>query len=215
MFDFERIINKISLSVDMIKGLVFVLFISLVFGRSYPLFKQCDNAWRNEQLGFGSGTICSDGCLVSSVAMALNGLGHGNNPSTLNQWLKGHGGYVNGDWLVWASVNPLGITFQGKVSNSAIKSRIDQGYVVILNVHNGGHYVLATSYNGDTINVNDPGSGNGPYTISQCVDGQTGVYAPHSSTYHNLVGQIKSFLRVEEDSLFIMADRPRVNFSQV
>ena len=195
-----------------IKALLLLLLTVSVFGRTYPLFKQCDAAWRNEQLGTGSGTICSDGCLVSSVAMALTGLGHGTNPSALNQWLKGHGGYVNGDWLVWGSINPLGISWQGKVSNSVIKSKLDQGYVVILNVHNGGHYVLAYSYNGDNIMVNDPGSSTaGYYPIGQCVDGQTGVYAPHSSGYHNLLGKISSFLRVEDDALSTMADRPRIN----
>ena len=34
----------------------------------------------------------------------------------------------------------------------------DQGQHVILNVRNGGHYVLMTSYSGDTFHVNDPGN---------------------------------------------------------
>lgn len=102
----------------MIKALLVVFLIVSASANTYPMYKQCDSRWSNEQLGFGSGTICSDGCLVSSVAMALQGLGHPTNPSQLNQWLKGHGGYVQGDWLVWAAVNPLGITFQGKISNS-------------------------------------------------------------------------------------------------
>jgi hypothetical protein len=161
----------------MIKTLVFITLIVAAFSRSYPLFKQCDSAWRNEKLGFGPGTICSDGCLVSSVAMALSGTGRGYNPSSLNQWLQGNKGFINGDWLIWASVNPLGLVFQGKCSNGNIKANIDAGHVVILNVHNGGHYVLAYSYSGDTFYVNDPGSGSGPYTIGQCSDGQTGVYA--------------------------------------
>ena len=36
------------------------------------------------------------------------------NPSILNKWLKGNGGYVNGDWLVWGSLNPTGLIWQGK-----------------------------------------------------------------------------------------------------
>jgi hypothetical protein len=35
------------------------------------------------------------------------------NPSSLNQWLDGHGGYESGDLLVWGSVNVLGVSFQG------------------------------------------------------------------------------------------------------
>ena len=34
------------------------------------------------------------------------------------------------------------------------------------NVHNGGHWVLATGYNGDTILVNDPGYSTSSYSLS-------------------------------------------------
>ncbi len=67
----------------------------------------------------------------------------------------------------------------------------------------------------DTIYVNDPGSGNTPYyPISQVVDGQTGLYAPHSSTYHNLIGKIQKILRAEDDAISTMADRPRISVAQ-
>jgi hypothetical protein len=66
--------------------------------------------------------------------------------------------------------------YLGKVSNSQIKSNLDAGRVVILNVHNGGHWVLAYGYNGDTIMVNDPGYNVASYTLSQIVDGQNGIY---------------------------------------
>ena len=58
---------------------------------------------------------------------------------------------------MWASVNKKGITFKGKVSNSQIKSHLDKNDIVLCNVHSGGHWVLAHSYKGDTIYVNDPG----------------------------------------------------------
>jgi hypothetical protein len=147
-----------------------------VFTRTYPLYKQCDPAWKNEQLGTSSNTICSAGCLMSSASMALTGTGHSFNPSTLNAWLKAHGGYVSGDLFVWGSINSLGLTYEGKVANSQIKAKLDQGKVVICNVHNGGHWVLATGYNGDNILVNDPGYSTTSYTLSQIVDGQNGVY---------------------------------------
>ena len=53
--------------------------------------------------------------------MALKGVGQNYDPSSLNTWLKGHGGYVSGDLFVWASINSLGVTFLGKVSKSQIK----------------------------------------------------------------------------------------------
>ena len=49
-------------------------------------------------------TICEVGCLMSSVAMALNHYsvpidGQSANPGTLNKWLQNNGGYVDGDDL--------------------------------------------------------------------------------------------------------------------
>lgn len=77
---------------------------------------------------------------------------------------------------MWGSINSLGLTFEGKVANSQIKAKLDQGKVVICNVHNGGHWVLAYGYNGDNILVNDPGYTTTSYTLSQIVDGQNGIY---------------------------------------
>lgn len=146
--------------------LTIILLITLVTSRTYPLYKQCDSKWGNEQLGTSSNTICKAGCLMSSVAMALAGTGHNYNPSTLNHWLKGHGGYVSGDLFVWGSVNPIGLKYIGKVANSNIASSLEAGHVVILNVHNGGHWVLAHSMSGSTIHVNDPGYSTTSYTLA-------------------------------------------------
>lgn len=148
------------------KIILVTLLIVVVLSRSYPMYKQCDSSWAKEQLGTSSNTICSAGCLMSSAAMALSGTGHSYNPSSLNAWLKGHGGYVSGDLFVWASINQLGLSFEGKVPNSQIKSKLDQGKVVICNVHNGGHWVLAHSYNGDNIMVNDPGYNVSSYSLN-------------------------------------------------
>lgn len=144
--------------------------------RTYPLYRQCDPQWSNEQLGTSSNTICSDGCLMSSAAMALTGIGHNFNPSTLNQWLKSHGGYVSGDLFVWHSINTLGLLFEGKVKNNEIKLKLDQGKVVMCNVHNGGHWVLAYAYNGDNILVNDPYYSTTSYNLNEIVNGQNGIY---------------------------------------
>jgi ABC-type bacteriocin/lantibiotic exporter with double-glycine peptidase domain len=113
---------------------------------------------------------------MSSAAMALSGTGHSYNPGTLNKWLISNGGYASGNLFVWASINKLGLTFGGFVSNSAIKSSLDNKKIVILNVHNGGHWVLAKSYSGDNIVVNDPGYSTTSYSLSSIVNGNTGVY---------------------------------------
>jgi hypothetical protein len=130
------------------------------------MYKQCDAKWGKDQLGTSSNTICKAGCLMSSIAMSLAGTGRSDNPGTLNKWLTSHGGYVSGDLFVWASVNSLGIKYIGKVSNSNIASSLSAGHIVILNVHNGGHWVLATSMTGSTISVNDPGFSTTSYSLS-------------------------------------------------
>ena len=155
----------------------FALFITLALARNYPMYKQCDSNWGNDQLGTSSKTICQAGCLMSSAAMALSGTGHSYNPKTLNQWLKANGGYASGNLFVWASINKLGLTFKGFVANSAIKSNLDAGNVVICNVHNGGHWVLAHGYSGDNILVNDPGYSTTSYALSQIVNNNNGVYS--------------------------------------
>ena len=161
----------------MIRKIILIcLIFALALARNYPMYKQCDSQWGNDQLGTSSNTICKAGCLMSSAAMALAGTGHSYNPKTLNQWLKANGGYARGDEFVWASINKLGLTFGGFVSNANIKSSLDAGKVVICNVHNGGHWVLAHGYSGDNILVNDPGYSTTSYSLSQIVNGNNGVY---------------------------------------
>lgn len=96
------------------KIFLLALLVAVVLCRTYPLFKQCDSKWGNEQLGTSSNTICKAGCAMSSVAMALAGTGHTTyNPGTLNTWLKSNGGYVSGDLLVWSAVGKIGLNYQG------------------------------------------------------------------------------------------------------
>lgn len=99
----------------MLKIALCLTLLALVFSRNYPLFKQCDQRWAKEQLGTSSNTICTAGCAMSSVSMGLAGIGKNYNPSSLNQWLKGHGGYVQQDLIVWGSISPLGLNFLGKL----------------------------------------------------------------------------------------------------
>jgi hypothetical protein len=184
----------------MLKAVLLLALVAISLGRNYPLFKQCNPDWANEQLGYSSDTICSAGCLMSSASMALAGTGHWVNPSILNQWLKTHGGYVSGDLFVWGSLSPFGLIYQGKVANYQIKSQLDQGRIVIVNVMNGAHWVLAYGYNGDNILVNDPGFNVGSYYLSQIVDGQTGVYVftGANSASKNLLQRLKGFVKPSE-----------------
>jgi len=158
------------------KVILVALLLVIAASRTYPLYKQCDSRWANEQLGTSSNTICKAGCPMSSVSMALAGIGKNYNPSSLNAWLKGHGGYASGDLFVWGSVNSLGLSYVGKIANSAIGSNLDANNVVILNVDNGGHWVLATGYSGNRIFVNDPYYSTTAYDPSKIVAGNSRLY---------------------------------------
>lgn len=158
--------GRFIIEILMKKILVLFFLILACSSVNYPLYKQCDPKWGNQQIGTSSKTICQVGCLISSVSMALTGQGHSYNPSTLNQYLKTHGGYVSGDEYVWASINHIGLVYHGKVANTHIKSNLDAGNVVICNVHNGRHWVLATGHSGDNIHVNDPGYSTTVYKIN-------------------------------------------------
>ena len=180
----------------MMKIILLAFLVGLALSRTYPLYKQCDSKWGNEQLGTSSNTICKAGCLMSSVAMALSGVGKNYNPGTLNTWLKGHGGYVSGDLFVWASVNSLGIKYVGKVANSNIASNLASGHIVILNVHNGGHWVLATSMSGSTIQVNDPGYSTTSYTLSEIVANNSGLYSVGNGFLGMMIDELEIALNV-------------------
>lgn len=63
------------------------------------------------------------------------------------------------------------------IPNSLIKLNLDVGYIVVMEVNKGPHYVLATGYSGTTINVNDPlYTSTKTYDISTVVSGKTAVY---------------------------------------
>jgi hypothetical protein len=182
----------------MIKQVV-AIFILVAFAnaRNYPLYKQCDSRWANDQLGTSKNTICSAGCLMSSAAMALSAIGSSQTPATLNAWLKGHGGYVSDDLFVWASINPLGVRFAGFISNSVIASNIAADNIVIVNVHNGGHWVLVTSMlDANTVAVNDPGYSTTSYPLSQVVAGNTGLYRVGNSLMGMMIGELEMMFNV-------------------
>ena len=148
----------------------------LALGRNYPLFSQCDPKWGNDRVGTSSKTLCQIGCLVSSSAMALAGtVAKDQNPGTRNKWLTANNGYA-GTQYIWSTVNKFGLNFQGFVANSQIKSNLDAGNIVIVNVNSGSHWVLAKGYSGNDILVNDPGYSKTSYPISGIVDGNSGVY---------------------------------------
>ena len=172
----------------MMKGMIYTMVIVSVcvsvysagcnVGRSSPVYKQCDSQWGSKQLG-SSSTICKVGCLMCSVASALTGLGKVVNsqtptPGVLNEMLRGNNGY-QGNLYVWTAVERYGIKYIGQFNQaSVLKQALCDKKVVILLVNNGGHWVLATGYEGDTFYVNDSGYNRGSYSANEVVLG--GIY---------------------------------------
>jgi hypothetical protein len=132
-----------------------------------PKYYQCGQSWSPDPLNNGPKTICQVGCAMTSLAMILANQGVQlskalANPGTLNTWLKTNNGY-SGQSLIWSASNALSsCKYQDKVTdiNTIIREVIDTSKHFILNVHSGGHWVLAVGYDPNTklFLVNDPGS---------------------------------------------------------
>ena len=82
------------------------------------------------------------------------------NPKNVNQFFKTYGGF-SGAFFSWTSpaTQRLGLVCEGLVyDKTAIKNAVCAGNkIVILNVRNGGHWVLATSANDTAFGVMEPG----------------------------------------------------------
>lgn len=132
-----------------------LFLIVLATCRVYPAYNQCDPKWKDEKVGTSTSTICQAGAMISAVSIGLSGVGINYNPSTLNTWLKNNKGYANKSDYNWTAINTLGVTYEGKIPNTLLKINLDVGYLVIINVNKGAHWVLATGYTGSTISVVD------------------------------------------------------------
>jgi hypothetical protein len=128
----------------------------------FPSYKQCDPRWGNDTMGtVGNGersTICGEGCAMTSVSMALAGLGAKGSdgkpvtPKTFNEWLINNGGYL----CAGGDCNNLNLTAPERFNRSMtligespkpsfnkivhdIKSR---AVIHVAHVRNNSHFVL-------------------------------------------------------------------------
>ena len=73
--------------------LALALLINLSISMDYQMWKQCDSRWANNRLGYStSDTICSAGCLMTSITMAVTSMPTWIEPGGMNEWLKQNGG---------------------------------------------------------------------------------------------------------------------------
>ena len=77
-------------------------------------------------------TICQVGCLLSSIAMALNHYnisidGRPADPDTLNQWLRHNGGYLFNDELIEEKIEDISeghVRYSGREGEGGWKGTI-------------------------------------------------------------------------------------------
>ena len=157
---------------------------------SYPLFSQCDSKWGADIMV--TKTVCQVGCLVSSTSMALRGSNipippppsSGSvsaDPGTFNSWLKANGGYDDSNDFIESSAEQInGVVWPADamhktndLSFDTVRSYIQKGRIMIANVNQGHHFVLAVGWgdDADTIMVNDPGYDRDSYSYSKDIVG--------------------------------------------
>lgn len=150
---------------------------SVVAPYTFPLFKQCDPRWGSDEMGVnGPGeraTICKEGCAMTSVTMALAGLGVAINdmpaqPGRMNAWLEAHDGYMcaAGDCnnLVLDAPSKLSKELQlvGEIEKPPVSEIVANltmhDMIYIAHVRDRTHFVLLTGWDGDAqaFTVNDP-----------------------------------------------------------
>lgn len=147
------------------------------------LYNQSDSRWGNLQLGFGSTTIGSHGCAVTSLAIALTCTGQVPNvenftPAYLNETIKVNHGFSS-DLIIWNNdgLREFVPTFTEGRSYSISKNASPEekikilqtvfeesnrvGIVHISNSEHYSHYVVLQSINesNNTINTLDPAGG--------------------------------------------------------
>lgn len=138
-----------------------------------PAWSQRDPRWAKQRLGTVNGTtIGGEGCLITAIAMMNAGFDPGATlaPFQIDDLFTTHGGYANGNLVIWNKINQLlpNCSTQGQIfcqTTAApvgdIKAHLDAGHLAVLQVGFGGnankmHFVLALGYNGDDIIFNDP-----------------------------------------------------------
>lgn len=96
-------------------------------------FLQTDKRWAQQTLGGSNESMKSDGCLVTSAAMALVNLGFQTDPGDLAYRLKAYGGFNSQGWLVWsglekATSGKAKTVFYKRKDDGAVRSCLAAGY---------------------------------------------------------------------------------------
>ena len=131
-----------------------------------PQFFQSDEKWREDQLGYSSGTLGAEGCAIASVAMIFKFYGIDTDPQQLNWFLDTADGYTPQGWLYWEKAAELAPdrvrhVYEDLPSYALIDSNLARGNPVIvrLRMKNGvTHFVVIAGKQGWDYLIRDPSS---------------------------------------------------------
>jgi hypothetical protein len=158
-----------------------------------PLFRQCGNPWGDDPYGFsrkGPATICSSGCGPTSLAMVLKYNGVNITPAETAKYSLDNKLRVNGEGtkaeLFQAMANKYNLKFEALDWDSA-KEVLSQKKPLIVGVRgepfsSGGHYIVLTCLNNNTVSINDPGPRK--LTSSTVTEVQQGVARGGQGAYY-------------------------------
>jgi hypothetical protein len=139
---------------------------------------QNDESWKNESLGHSKETIGGWGCLLTSATMMLNGIGYNETPLTVNEKMKGAGGFQGAFFIpsvlpyIWpnCAYQDMQPCETSPAPTSLIDAAVAAGKPVILQVDWNKqkglqtHFVVVKEKRGDDYVIYDPYkySGDGP-----------------------------------------------------
>ena len=127
-------------------------------------FSQKDPRWAKDRLGKSSDTIASDGCVVTSVAMALGNLGFRTDPADLNDRLTETGNFTPRGWLIWNGISEVTggkaqAHYYDTVSEPLIRQCLTRGDYPLVRFHlpNGrSHWAMVLGQSQSGWHMRDP-----------------------------------------------------------
>lgn len=142
-----------------------------------PQFRQGDDRWRGDQLGWSNGTLAGEGCAVASVAMLFKFYGIDVDPQRLNWFLTASDGYTDEGWIYWeraAFFAPERVRhlYEDLPSYDLIDANLKAGNPVIVRIRFPNritHFVVVVGKDGFDYLIRDPGAGaaKGIYPLRQ------------------------------------------------
>eukprot|EP00461_Guttulinopsis_vulgaris_P001177 UN01177 len=138
-------------------------------------YLQCDSRWKNNKIASG-GTICSIGCLITSISMAM--------ASRLNSaitpaYFVNRADFTSGGAFYHGSISKVdsrasyvdSVTYNGGNASGQFanlkKWLNDKDYTVVASIRSWGHYLLVTRADANKVTVYDPAGRDTTLTYSQ------------------------------------------------